>query len=107
MVFNSYTFIVFFLVILLLHHLPFSWKVKKFNLLIASYIFYAAWNPPFVALLWFTTVVDWFMARLIARSEKQGRRRFFLIISLVANLGLLGFFKYGGFLLESFVSLAR
>lgn len=107
MVFNSWTFIVFFLIVLLLHHLPFSWKVKKFNLLVASYIFYAAWNPPFVVILWFTTVVDWFMARQIAKTDRIGERRFYLIVSLVANLGLLGFFKYGAFLLESFVGVAN
>jgi alginate O-acetyltransferase complex protein AlgI len=107
MVFNSWTFIVFFLIVLALHQVPFSWRVKKFNLLIASYIFYAAWNPPFVLLLWFTTVVDWFMAQAIARATQHSRKRIFLIISLVSNLGLLGFFKYGGFLLESFVVAAR
>jgi alginate O-acetyltransferase complex protein AlgI len=58
MVFNSLTFAVFFACVLLLHNLPFSWTVKKVNLLIASYLFYAAWNPPFVILLWVSTVVD-------------------------------------------------
>ena len=47
MVFNSLTFAIFFTIVLILHNLPFSWTVKKFNLLVASYIFYAAWNPPF------------------------------------------------------------
>ena len=51
MVFNSYIFILFFGLLLLLHHLPLSWKVKKTNLLLASYLFYAVWNPPFIILL--------------------------------------------------------
>lgn len=51
MLFNSLTFVVFFALVLLLHNLPFGWRTKKTNLLIASYIFYAAWNPPFVVLL--------------------------------------------------------
>jgi D-alanyl-lipoteichoic acid acyltransferase DltB (MBOAT superfamily) len=55
--FNSLTFVIFFIVVLLLHNAPFSWRVKKTNLLIGSYIFYAAWNPPFVILLWLSTVV--------------------------------------------------
>jgi len=46
MLFNSYVFIAFFIVMLILHNMPFPWKVKKINLLLASYIFYAAWNPP-------------------------------------------------------------
>ena len=58
MVFNSLTFLVFFAVLLVLHRLPFSWTTKKVNLLLASYVFYAAWNPPFILLLWASTVVD-------------------------------------------------
>ena len=48
MLFNSLTFVVFFAVVLALHHGPFSWRQKKIHLLLASYLFYAAWNPPFV-----------------------------------------------------------
>lgn len=48
MVFNSLTFIVFFAVLLLLHRPPLSWTTEKVNLLLASYVFYAAWNPPFI-----------------------------------------------------------
>ena len=59
MVFNSLTFVVFFACVLVLHNLPLSWTTRKVNLLLASYLFYAAWNPPFVILLWVSTVVDW------------------------------------------------
>ncbi len=104
MVFNSITFIIFFAIVLFLHNLPLPWKVKKSNLLIASYIFYAAWNPPFVVLLWLTTVVDWFVAQTIAKTANLSKRRMLLLISLAGNLGLLGYFKYGTFILESFVA---
>jgi alginate O-acetyltransferase complex protein AlgI len=102
-VFNSLTFLVFFAVVLLLHRLPLSWTTKKFNLLVASYVFYAAWNPPFVLLLWISTIVDWFIARGIyaARDKGAAHRRAWLLISLGANLGFLGFFKYGEFLLKN------
>jgi alginate O-acetyltransferase complex protein AlgI len=66
MIFNSLIFVVFFAIVLTLHAMPFPWRAKKVNLLIASYIFYAAWNPPFVILLWLSTVVDWFTARGLA-----------------------------------------
>jgi D-alanyl-lipoteichoic acid acyltransferase DltB (MBOAT superfamily) len=56
--FNSTVCIVFFAVAVGLHYLPLAWRVKNFNLLLASYLFYAAWNPCFVALLWLSTVVD-------------------------------------------------
>jgi alginate O-acetyltransferase complex protein AlgI len=105
MVFNSLTFIVFFCVVLLLHNLPLPWGVKKFNLLVASYLFYAAWNPPFILLLWASTVVDWLVARQIHRQEDRARRKAWLIVSLVVNLGFLGFFKYGNFALENWHSL--
>src|SRR5271155_4189257 len=74
MIFNSLVFLVFFAVVLILHSMPFSWRVKKINLLIASYLFYAAWNPPFVILLWLSTVVDWFAARGLAEADSGGRR---------------------------------
>jgi D-alanyl-lipoteichoic acid acyltransferase DltB (MBOAT superfamily) len=105
MVFNSLTFIVFFCVVLLLHNLPLPWGVKKFNLLVASYLFYAAWNPPFILLLWASTVVDWLVARQIHRQEDHARRKAWLIVSLVVNLGFLGFFKYGNFALENWHGL--
>ena len=105
MLFNSLTFVVFFVLVLALHNAPLAWKTKKTNLLIASYLFYAAWNPPFVILLWISTVIDWHVAKKIFVEQAQNRRRMLLTISIIVNLGLLGYFKYGGFLLENFVSL--
>jgi alginate O-acetyltransferase complex protein AlgI len=105
MVFNSLTFVVFFAIVLLLHNLPLSWSIKKFNLLVASYLFYAAWNPPFIVLLWASTIVDWLVARQIHRQEIHSRRKAWLIVSLVVNLGFLGFFKYGNFALDNLYTL--
>jgi alginate O-acetyltransferase complex protein AlgI len=107
MVFNSYTFIVFFIVILVLHNLPLPWKTKKVNLLLASYVFYAAWNPPFILLLWLSTVVDFFVGRALYTQENKHKKKLLLVISLIGNLGMLCFFKYGGFLLDNFVHLAN
>jgi D-alanyl-lipoteichoic acid acyltransferase DltB (MBOAT superfamily) len=106
LVFNSLTFVVFFAVVLLLHNLPLSWRTRKFALLIASYLFYAAWNPPFVVLLWISTVVDWFVARGLALARGPALRRALLCASLATNLGLLAFFKYGNFALESFITMS-
>lgn len=107
MVFNSYTFVVFFAVILFLHNLPLSWKTKKVNLLLASYIFYAAWNPPFILLLWLSTVVDFFVGRALYTQENKTKKKLLLVLSLIGNLGMLCFFKYGNFLLENFVMLCN
>lgn len=105
MVFNSYTFIAFFIIILALHNLPFSWTVKKINLLLASYIFYVAWNPPFILLLWISTAIDYVVGQKLYAEENPIRRKLLLAVSLTGNLGMLGYFKYGGFILENFVSL--
>ncbi|WP_396157377.1 MBOAT family O-acyltransferase [Flavobacterium sp.] len=107
MVFNSYTFIAFFIIILFLHYLPLSWKTKKVNLLLASYIFYAAWNPPFILLLWMSTVIDFYVGRALYTQENKHKKKLLLIVSLIGNLGMLCFFKYGTFLLENFVALSH
>jgi alginate O-acetyltransferase complex protein AlgI len=102
LVFNSLTFAVFFAFVLALHALPLPWTVRKTNLLVASYLFYAAWNPPFVLLLWISTVVDWYAAQGLVKARRQGSRRAWMLLSVVANLGMLAYFKYGTFLLDNF-----
>ncbi len=105
MVFNSIIFLVFFVVVLFVYYLPLPWKIKKNHLWIASYLFYAAWNPPFVVLLWISTVVDWFVGKAIGNTQKLAKKRALLVLSLCTNLGLLGYFRYGEFLLESFIAV--
>ncbi len=92
---------------LFLHNLPFTWRVKKVNLLLASYIFYAAWNPPFILLLWLSTIVDFYVGRALYTQENQYKKKLLLVLSLIGNLGMLVFFKYGTFLLENFVNLCN
>ncbi|WP_168566559.1 MBOAT family O-acyltransferase [Crateriforma spongiae] len=70
-------------------------------LLAASYYFYAYWDYRFCGLLILSTVVDFIAARQIDRSQSQGIRRLFLLTSLCVNLGVLGFFKYYNFFIES------
>ena len=106
MIFNSLLFVAFFAVVLALHSLPLPWRVKKINLLVFSYIFYAAWNPPFVALLWISTVVDWFAAQALVKAEGAWKRRAWMLASVIVNLGMLGYFKYGQFFVDNFVTLA-
>ena len=105
MVFNSLTFVVFFACVLVLHNLPLSWTTKKVNLLIASYIFYAAWNPPFIILLWVSTVVDWYAAQGLVKAKREAARHAWMLLSVVANLGMLAYFKYGQFMLDNFTAL--
>ncbi|MGB5813010.1 MAG: MBOAT family O-acyltransferase, partial [Polyangiales bacterium] len=102
MIFNSYTFVVFLAVTIAVRYSGRSWRTKKTFLLLASYVFYAAWNPPFVLLLWISTVADWFIARKLFESTHERRRKAMLLTSLAINLGLLAYFKYGDFALQSF-----
>src|SRR3954466_6255800 len=97
MAFNSLTFLPFFAVVLLLHNLPLPWKVRKLNLLLASYIFYAGWDARFLPLILFSTLFNWWIARKI---NKQRLR-----VGIVINLLLLGIFKYTGFILGNLFSV--
>ena len=105
MQFNSATFGLFFVAVLAIYSLPISWRAKKTHLLLSSYLFYAAWNPPFVILIWLSTIVDWHVAAALGRARTAAHRRTLLLASLVTNLGMLGFFKYGDFVLENFIAL--
>src|SRR5213082_586551 len=102
MLFNSLTFVVFFLVVLAAYWGMRSWEARKNLLLVASYIFYGAWNPPFAALLFCTTALDFYLGKKMGRIESARERRVWLWISVAVNLSMLGFFKYGNFLLENF-----
>lgn len=105
MLFNSLTFVAFFVIVYLLYRVIPGWGMRKNLLLVCSYIFYGAWNPPFAALLLTSTVVDWWLAGRMDRESIQSRRRLWLTLSLVTNFGFLGFFKYGNFLLDNTVAL--
>ena len=102
MIFNSLLFLVFFAVVLTVHNLNIPWTAKKINLVFFSYLFYAAWYPPYVVLLWVSTVVDWFIAQALIKASGSSARKALLSLSIVVNLGLLGFFKYAGLLGRTF-----
>ena len=104
MVFNSLTFFIFFAFVLGVYYLPLRWTTHKVILLGASYVFYGVWNPPFVLALLFTTFIDWFTAWRMGRATSERKRHVLLLISLISNLGLLAFFKYGEFFLANFTS---
>ncbi len=97
MLFNTTRFFVFLAVVLALFYaLP--RRFRRYLLLLASYFFYASWNPKFIALLLTLTAIDYTAGIWLERTEAPGRRRAILIGSLTANLGFLGFFKYYNFL---------
>ena len=105
MLFNSFDFLVFFVVVfgiqLVLPHRPRNWF-----LLAASYFFYGCWDYRFLSLMLISTVVDYWCSHAIASSEVDRRRRMLLTISIITNLSILAFFKYAGFFVDSLVELA-
>src|SRR5579862_1065561 len=96
MLFSTFPFFVFLLVVLALHYAA-PRPLRKYILLLASYYFYMSWNPKFIALLLTLTAIDYTAAFWIARTA-GARRKGFLILGLAGNLGFLGFFKYYNFL---------
>ncbi|MGR8978935.1 MAG: MBOAT family O-acyltransferase [Gammaproteobacteria bacterium] len=82
-------------------------SAKKYWLLIASYVFYAAWNPPYTLIILTSTMVDFELARRIGKAETAASKKAFLTLSLVVNLGLLAYFKYSQMVLDSFSNLLK
>ena len=100
MLFNSFHYLVFFpLVVLVFFLLPY--RVRWAWLLAASYYFYACWNPVLLLLLIFVTAVNLVAARKIANAKRHRQRKQILLISIVINFGLLFFFKYLIFMQQS------
>jgi D-alanyl-lipoteichoic acid acyltransferase DltB (MBOAT superfamily) len=105
MIFNSIDFAIFCPVVFFLYWFVFNKNLQWQNGLVAitSYFFYGWWDWRFLFLLFFSTAVDFIVGLELARATNQRRRKAILLISIVVNLGLLGFFKYYNFFVDSFV----
>tara|TARA_R110001592_G_scaffold105385_3_gene296336 strand:+ start:107839 stop:109281 length:1443 start_codon:yes stop_codon:yes gene_type:complete len=105
--FNSYEFLLFFLVVFLFYWFVFQKKLKAQNafILITSYVFYGWWDWRFLGLILFSSIVDFICGLKIGKEQNSFKRKVFLGISLGVNLGLLGFFKYFNFFIASTVDL--
>jgi alginate O-acetyltransferase complex protein AlgI len=101
MLFCTSEFLVFFLLVFAVYW-AMPWKQWRIWLLVgASYYFYACWNHQLALLVFSTTVVDYFIGLGLERLQSKARRRLLLIASLVMNLGILCYFKYTNFFLDS------
>lgn len=99
MIFNSFQFLIFFIVVTPLYYItPFKWRWLL--LLIASCYFYASFIPAYLLVLFAVITIDYIAGRLIESSIGK-KRRLFLIMSLIANLGLLAIFKYYNFFVDN------
>ena len=103
MLFNSWTFWIFFAGVLPIYwRLPF--RAQTFFVLAASYLFYGWWNWRFVPLIAFSTVMDFYLGLLVASAPSDKVRRRYVWLSVATNLSLLGFFKYYNFFTGEFVA---
>lgn len=104
MLFNSLDFAIFLPIVFVLYWFVTQKNLKMQNALIvlASYVFYGWWDWRFLSLILFSTVVDYAVGIALTKDKKQSQRKLLLWISIVVNLGFLGFFKYFNFFVDSF-----
>jgi len=106
MLFNSFVFVGFFLVVYAVYlGLQRHLQAQNRFLLVASYIFYGYWDPRFLLLLVTSTLVDFWVGQRLGQTDDPRRRQALLILSIVSNLSILGGFKYFNFFVESFADL--
>jgi D-alanyl-lipoteichoic acid acyltransferase DltB (MBOAT superfamily) len=106
MLFNSLDFAIFLPIVFILYWCVTNNNLKLQNLLIvaASYLFYGWWDWRFLFLILFSTIVDYSVGMALKTESNQTKRKVLLWISILVNLGFLGFFKYYNFFLENFVT---
>ena len=108
MLFNSIDFAIFFPIFYLLYWIV-SKKLTIRNILIlaGSYVFYAWWDWRFLFLIIFSSFVDYFIGQKIYNAKSKKSKKGYLIVSLLSNLGLLAYFKYTNFFIDSFINSFR
>lgn len=106
MLFNSLDFAIFLPIVFFLY-----WFVTKHNLrlqnaliVLASYVFYGWWDWRFLSLIIFSTLVDFWVGKQLGKTDEARKRKTLLWVSILVNLGFLGFFKYYNFFAENFVA---
>jgi len=103
MLFNSFEFFLFFPIVTLLYFLI-PYRFRWVHLLTASCIFYCAFIPAYIFILFFTIIID-YIAGILIENAKGHRRKALLVMSLVSNIGVLAIFKYYDFFIGNINSL--
>src|SRR5690554_2779723 len=104
MLFNSLDFAIFLPIVFFLYWFGVGKSIRNQNILIvvSSYVFYGWWDWRFLSLILFSTIVDYVIGLRLSTAEKPTTRKLLLWISVLVNLGLLGFFKYYNFFVDNF-----
>lgn len=105
MLFNSLDFFIFLPVVFLGHWILFkkTRNLQNIWLLLSSYVFYGWWDWRFLSLIVLSTIVDYLVGQQIFKTNSKKNRKVLLWVSILFNIGLLGFFKYYNFFITSFV----
>ncbi|HPG40575.1 MAG TPA: MBOAT family O-acyltransferase [bacterium] len=105
MLYNSIEFAIFLPIVFILYWFVInkSLKLQNLLLLIASYVFYGWWDWRFLSLVIISSLLDYFVGYGLSLTENERKRKLLILTSIMVNLGLLGFFKYFNFFVDSFV----
>jgi alginate O-acetyltransferase complex protein AlgI len=106
MIFTELSFLAFFALVFGVHWWLTSHRARKLWLLAASYFFYGAWDWRFLSLIVGSTALDYVVGLRLEGNDDERSRKRWIALSVVANLGLLGVFKYANFFLDSAIRLA-
>ncbi len=106
MLFNSLEFLIFLPLCFIVYWFVANRSLKLQNvfILVASYVFYGWWDYRFLSLIALSTVVDYFIGDLLSKQDSASSRKRLLLASLIVNLGVLGFFKYYNFFVDSWIT---
>jgi len=106
MLFNSFEFVIFFVIVFFIYYKSYdNLKFQNALLLISSYVFYGWWGWKFLSLIIISSVCDYAIGKAIDENDDKKQRKRLLYLSLLINLGILGFFKYYNFFADSFADL--
>ncbi|MEL6627716.1 MAG: MBOAT family O-acyltransferase [Bacteroidota bacterium] len=106
MLFTSFSFFIFLPIVFVGYWLmQRQQKAQNFWVLLASYVFYGWWDWRFLSLIFFSSLIDFLVGRQLGTTEDQKKRNLLLAVSLSVNLGMLGFFKYFNFFIDSWVGM--
>src|SRR5512140_2038037 len=100
--FTTYTFGIFFAIVLAVHGSPLPWRIRKLALLAASYVFLTSWRIDYLPVLLGSTLVDWLVVRAMVKEPLRRRKKWLFAVGVVAKLGPLAVFKYANFFVTSF-----
>ncbi len=110
MVFSSYIFLFWFLPLTLAIYFALAGEkmksVRTLWLTVVSFVFYGWWRPDFLSLMVISTALDWNCGKKVADPAAPHRKRW-LLLSIIGNLGLLGYFKYANFGIDTFNSIMQ